>query len=134
MDNETKFIVRCIAWVAVVLVLGLAGGAVGCPYYKVWKRGMDGKAKLEKATQDRQITIREARAKMESAKYLRGAEVERAKGVAEANKIIGDSLKGNTAYLRYLWIMGLQDGSSEVIYIPTEANLPILEASRKAQK
>jgi hypothetical protein len=30
-----------------------------------------------------------------------------------------------------LWIQGLQDGSSETIYIPTEANLPILEATRK---
>ncbi len=59
-----------------------------------------------------------------------GAEVERAKGVAEANKIIGSSLKGNESYLRYLWIQGLQDGSSEVIYIATEAGLPILEASR----
>ena len=51
--------------------------------------------------------------------------------MAEANKIIGASLKSNEAYLRYLWIQGLQDGSSEVIYIPTEANLPILEAVRK---
>ena len=61
------------------------------------------------------------------------AEVERAKGVAEANEIIGESLKENEAYLRYLWIIGLQDGSSEVIYIPTEANLPILEATRGIQ-
>ncbi len=71
---------------------------------------------------------------MESAKSLAMAEVERAKGVAEANQIIGESLKGNESYLRYLWIQGLQYGSSEVIYIPTEANLPILEASRKLQK
>lgn len=58
------------------------------------------------------------------------AEVERAKGVAEANVIHGDSLKDNEAYLRYLWTIGLQDDSSKVIYIPTEANLPIMEATR----
>ena len=46
--------------------------------------------------------------------------------------ITDDSLKGNDAYLRYLWVQGLQDGSSEVIYIPTEAGLPILEATRGA--
>lgn len=28
------------------------------------------------------------------------------------------------------WVKGLTDGSSEVIYVPTEANLPILEAGR----
>ena len=50
--------------------------------------------------------------------------------VEKANEIIGNSLKDNDAYLRYLWIKGLHDGSSEVIYIPTEANLPILEATR----
>jgi hypothetical protein len=60
--------------------------------------------------------------------------VERAIGVAEANEIIGESLRENEAYLRYLWINGLHDGSSEVIYIPTEANLPILEAVRKMRE
>ncbi|RZF83206.1 hypothetical protein EXT46_07105 [Pseudoalteromonas sp. CO325X] len=54
--------------------------------------------------------------------------MERAKAAAQANKIIGESLKGNEEYLRYVWIKGLQDGSGERIYIPTEAGLPILEA------
>jgi len=67
----------------------------------------------------------------ESAKNLAKAEIERAKGVAEANKIIGESLKGNEAYLRYLWIQSLSDGHSETIYVPTEANLPVLEATRR---
>lgn len=62
---------------------------------------------------------------------LAEAEIERAKGVAEANRIIGESLKGNEAYLRYLWIQGLQEGSTpQVVYVPTEAGLPILEAGR----
>ena len=116
--------------ITVIIVLVM----VGCPLYGVWQKGLDGKAKLKKANWDRQIAIREAKAKMESAKYLRAAEVERARGVAEANKIIGDSLKSNSEYLHYLWIKGLNDGTSEVIYVPTEANLPILEAGRKFKK
>ena len=58
----------------------------------------------------------------------------RAKGVAAANKIIGDSLHGNEAYLRYLWIDGLREHGkgAAVIYVPTEAGLPILEAGRGA--
>lgn len=79
-------------------------------------------------------TLRAAEAKREAASALAGAEIERAKGVAEANRIIGESLKENEAYLRYLWIQGLQDGSSEVIYIPTEANLPVMESTRLLKK
>ncbi|MGB3393800.1 MAG: hypothetical protein WA956_12380 [Stenotrophomonas sp.] len=52
--------------------------------------------------------------------------------MAEANRIIGDSLKGNEGYLRYLYIDALKTTPNQTIYIPTEAGLPILEAQRKA--
>ncbi len=101
-----------------------------CPRYKVWQQGMAGRAKLRESESSRKVKIEKAKAKLEAAKFESQAEIERAKGVAKANRIIGDSLKENEADLRYLWILGLQDGSSEIIYIPTEANLPILEAAR----
>lgn len=98
---------------------------------KVYEQNLAGEAELARATQNRQIRIQEAKAKQEAATLEAQAEVERAKGVAEANKIIGDSLKGNEAYLRYLWIQGLQEGATpQVVYVPTEAGLPILEAGR----
>jgi len=134
-NDETKRI-NPAPWVVlgiICLVLLIALGMWGCPKYNVWQKELSGKAQLKKAEWNRQITIKEAQAKKEAAKALAGAEVERAKGVAEANEIIGKSLKNNEAYLRYLWIIGLHDGSSEVIYIPTEANLPILESVRKLQ-
>ena len=134
-NDETKRI-NPAPWVVlgiIGLVLLIALGMWGCPKYNVWQKELSGKAQLKKAEWNRQITITEAEAKKEAAKALAGAEVERAKGVAEANEIIGKSLKDNEAYLRYLWINGLHDGSSEVIYIPTEANLPILESVRKLQ-
>jgi len=98
--------------------------------YDVWAYRKSGEAELACAESSRQIKTLEAKAAMESSKHLADAEVIRARGVAEANKIIGDSLKGNESYLRYLWIQGLQDGKNQVIYVPTEANLPILEATR----
>lgn len=114
---------------AAVLTCGLiAGGCWAHPRYQVYSQELAGKAKLAEAESSRQIAVFEAKAKKESAAMLAEAEVERAKGVAAANEIIGKSLQGNEAYLRYLWIQGLQDGSSEVIYIPTETNLPLLEA------
>ena len=93
-----------------------------------------GEADLLEAESTKRKMVEEARAKLDSAKLLSQAEVERAKGVAEANKIIGDSLKNNESYLRYLYIQNLEkaEGSgSSVIYIPTEAGLPILEAGKR---
>ena len=93
----------------------------------------EGEAILLKAENEKKAAIEESRAKLESAKLLAEAEVERARGVAEANKIIGDSLKGNESYLRYRWIEGLQTNQMQVIYVPTEGNLPILESQRLNQ-
>lgn len=115
-------------------VLVIVMGCLLYPQYGVYKQTLDGKAELAKATQNRQIRIQESRAKLEAASLDAQSEIERAKGVAEANKIIGDSLKGNEAYLRYLWIQGLQEGATpQVVYVPTEAGLPILEAGKMAK-
>jgi hypothetical protein len=70
------------------------------PKYNVWQKELSGLADLKKAESDRRIAVYEAEAKKDSATLLAIAEVERAKGVAEANKIIGESLKENEAYLR----------------------------------
>lgn len=121
---------RTAIGVVAFIVLSMAG----CPYYNVWEQGMAGRAALMKATQDRQIAVQEAEAKKESASALAQAEIIRAGGVAEANKIIGNSLKNNEAYLRYLWVDGLQQTKNQVIYVPTEANLPIMEASRNTAR
>lgn len=116
---------------AIIVCLTVIGG--GCwiyPQYRVYEQQKEGEANLREAESSRQIKTLEAKAAFESATHLANAEVARAKGVAEANKIIGESLKGNEAYLRYLWITSLDDAKGGVIYIPTEAGMPILEAGR----
>jgi hypothetical protein len=125
--------IATVVWVAAgIFVVG--GGIGGCAYvypkYKVWSAEMEGQAELAQAEGNRKIAVLEAQAKLDSAKSLAAAEIERAKGVAEANRIIGESLQGNEGYLRYLWIQNLESGSNSVIYVPTEANLPILEAGK----
>ena len=125
--------------VAACLILALSGGAiaVGCAYipkYKVYEQRLEGEAELAKADYSKRVAVQDALAKKDSAVLLAEAEALRAEGVAKANKIIGDSLKDNESYLRYLWIHSLQEGKNEVIYVPTEANLPILEASRRPAK
>jgi len=123
---------EAVVWMALAaIVLGVVFGCMwGWPRYRVYSRTLRGQAALQEAEWDRQIRVEEANAENEAAVLLAQAEVSRARGVAEANAIIGESLKENEAYLRYLWINGLHDGSSEIIYVPTEANLPILEATR----
>jgi regulator of protease activity HflC (stomatin/prohibitin superfamily) len=121
-----------LAGVAVIAVIAAAMG--GCPAYNVYMQRMAGNAELAKATANRQIAVQEAVAKREAAIELAKAEIERARGVAGANAIIAESLKGNESYLRYLWITEVAAVGKEgktVVYIPTEANLPILEANRK---
>ena len=134
MTSEEKAMVVVVCFAVVAILALISAGMWGCPKYNVWQKGLKGQAELKQAEWNRQVAIKEASAKKESAQHLADAEVIRAGGVAQANQIIGKSLEKNEAYLRYLWIQGLQYGSSEVIYIPTEANLPILEATRKIQK
>jgi regulator of protease activity HflC (stomatin/prohibitin superfamily) len=121
-----------LSGIGFVALLSLIMG--GCPRYKVWERHMAGEAELAQATANRQIAVQEAQAKREAAIELAQAEIERAKGVAGANAIIAESLKGNESYLRYLWITEVASvgkNGKTVVYVPTEANLPILEATRR---
>ena len=119
-----------VDWLAVggiFVGLILLGGLLwGIPNYKVYARELNGKAQLREAEWNRQIAIEEAEALKESAKLMAEAEVLRAGGIAEANEIIAGSI--TEEYIRYKFVEGLNDGNTEVIYVPTEANLPILEA------
>lgn len=134
------------------IILGFLFGATAIyAEFRGYYQEKRGQAALREAEWDRQIMIEEAKAANESAtqqaearikietangqaelEKARGfaqAEVERAKGVVEANKIIGEGLRGNDDYLRYLWIESTK--GQQVIYIPTEAGLPVLEAGKR---
>ena len=127
MDISFGWIFGC--FMALIFTVGL--GMWGCPTYNVYSAEMNGKAELAQAEQNRQIQIAQSKAKAEAAEFEANAEVTRAEGVAKANKIIGDSLKGNEDYLSYLWVNNIENNKNEtVVYVPTEANMPILEATR----
>lgn len=130
MNDELKIVFSWVVVLFLALMFIFASFAIYAKY-NLWASALRGEAELKRADWNRQITVREAQAKMDSSHLLAEAEIERAKGVAQANKIIGDSLKENEGYLRYLWIDSLQHTSNQIIYIPTEAGLPVLEASRK---
>lgn len=119
-------------------IIGLSIGTIvfiialffGIPAYNVWEQEMSGKAEFAKAEQNRRIKIEEAKANLQAEKLNAQAEIERAKGAAQAIEIENGKLTEN--YIRYLWVRQQNNLSDKtVIYIPTEASLPILEANRK---
>lgn len=117
------------------VILLLVGGLSLWPYYRVYSAQMQGRAELARAEQNRKIRVHEAQARMDAARLNAQAEVAAAQGVAEANQIIADSLGGPEGYLRWRYIemlseTGMVRQGRDVIYVPTEAGLPILEAGR----
>lgn len=125
--SSPVFLGTLVAWLFLAF---LVFGLWGCPTYRVWQQEMEGKAEFAKAEQNRRIRIEEARANLEAEKLNAEAEVERAKGAAQAIKIENGSL--TSKYIQYLWVRQQSTlNDKTVIYIPTEGNLPILEAGKR---
>lgn len=113
----------------IVVLLGIVAlGMYGCPKYNVYTQQKEGEALLAYSKASKEVAVSEARAKMESAELLAQADTIRAHGIARSNQIIGASL--TDAYLHWFWIDDI-DKSNNVIYVPTEANLPIMEAGQR---
>lgn len=112
------------ALVSFCLFLGLGMGiAFGYPQYKVWEQSKAGEAALAKATQDRQIKVQEAEAEQEAASKQ-----------AEANRILGESIRQYPESMEQKWVEAIEKTSNQVIYLPTEASVPITESARMTQK
>ena len=129
MDDYNKNLVKTVTRVSWLLIGVVTLFMVGCPQYNVYRQRKDGEGQLAHATSSREIAVAEAKAKMESASLLAQADTIRAHGVAKSNQIIGQSLKNNKEYLQWLWIDNIEKANT--IYIPTETNMPIMEAGRK---
>ncbi len=88
--------------------------------------------RLYRANTEKQAAIAEARAKRDAASFLADAEIERARGVAEANRIIAESITDE--YTRWLYVSNLADlaekSGATVVYVPTEGGIPVLESGR----
>lgn len=111
------------------LILGLIWG---WNVVKVYSATQTGKAEYARAESNRNIRVLEARAANEAAALQAEAEITRARGVSEANRIVAEGLGGPEGYLRYLYIDMLRENEGQqTIYVPTEAGLPILEAGRR---
>lgn len=115
-----------IVLVVVSVIVGLALLLFVWPQYKVWQQGMSGQARLAEAKQSKQIAIETAQAELDSAKLR-----------SEAIKVIGETAKQYPEYRNQEFIGAfgdaLRDGKiQQIIYVPTEANIPVLEAGKRS--
>lgn len=137
MQEKSVFTAGNVTLSIVIFIVSVAllfGGAFGCKEYNRYQGRQDAKNDLVRAESTRKIKVEEAKAAKLSAVELAAAEITRAGGVAEANKIIAGSI--TPEYLRYFYIQQLSEVEhlgGKIIYVPTEAGLPILEAERLNQ-
>ena len=129
--KNSKALVIVFAAIAILVVVLM----VGLPVYNVWQQEMAGKAEMAKAEQNRKILIEEAKARFEAEKLNAQAEVERARGMAEAMKLENGTL--NTTYNQYLFIRTLEKLADkgdlpQIIYMPAEGLVPVMDVSTKA--
>lgn len=107
------------------LVLALIGLTLWAwPTYRVWSKGMNGRAVLREAEFEKQIMIETAKAEVEAAKLR-----------AEAIALMGEAAQKYPEYRQQEFIAAfaeaVQSGAiDQIIYVPTEANIPITEAGR----
>ena len=95
---------------------------------KVYSKQQSGRAQLAEAEFSKQVQLEEAKANLESQKLNSQAEVERAKGAAQAIEIEDGKL--TERYIQYLYVQNLENLDTQLIYVPTEGGLPLLEANR----
>jgi len=125
-----------IGTLGLVTFVGLACGALyGCPQYNIYVQRSSGEAELAGAQYSKQVAVQTAQAKLDAASLEAQTDVVRANGVAKANAILAQSLGGPEGYLRWKYIEMLETTAGSprqsVIYVPTEAGLPILEAGKR---
>ncbi|MEE9119432.1 MAG: hypothetical protein V3U02_12675 [Calditrichia bacterium] len=124
MKEDTKNILvgACI----VGLILGLIASLfIVLPIWNVWRAGLSGEASLVKAEQTKKIMIETARAEKESARLR-----------ADAIEIMGKAAKDFPEYRKQEFMGAFADALREgnvaqIIYVPTEASIPILEAGKR---
>lgn len=135
MNNPILALFTWIIAIAIALA-ALFGIWYGYKNVQVWGAEMSGRAVLAEAEFSRQARVEEARAKAAAAELEGQAELTRAEFAAQANAALAEGLGGPEAYLRYIYIRMLEEQGTagSVIYIPTEAGMPILEAGRVAQQ
>lgn len=121
--------------VLILVIIGVIGGAGFClwffPVWHVWQAQKSGQAALAEAQFEQRIQVAQAEGRLLAATKNKEAAIIEAQAVAAQISEIGEGLKQHDLYLRWQWIRMMEEREGETIYVPTEANLPVLEATRR---
>ena len=121
---DVKDVIDVVVGIVVTILL-VVGFLFGLQYFKVFSAEMSGKAILAQATNERQAQVEQARAEYEAAQLR-----------ADAIAIVGEAAQKYPEY-RYQEFLGsfaeaFKAGKiNQVVYVPTEAMIPIMEAGKR---
>jgi regulator of protease activity HflC (stomatin/prohibitin superfamily) len=116
-----------------------AGLVVGIFLLTLVSKAVGPQLNLYRANTEKQAVIAEQKAQSEAAEFAARSAVTQAeakaqamiieaKALAESQDIIAKTL--TPEYIRYLYIKAIENNPNQVIYVPTEAGMPILESGR----
>ena len=115
-----------ISFGTLFLIVLVGAVMAGCPTYSVYSARMEGEAVVARANGAKMALVAQATAEKDAAQLR-----------ADAIKIVGQAAKDFPEYRQQEFIgsfaEALHQGKiSQIIYVPTEANIPITEAGRVA--
>jgi regulator of protease activity HflC (stomatin/prohibitin superfamily) len=113
--------------IVLLLLISIFGGCAAYPQYNVYSERLAGEAALAKANSTKQVLVTQAQAEKDAA-VLR----------SEAIKIVGQAAKDFPEYRQQEFIGAFADAMQngkidKIIYVPTEANIPIIEAREETK-
>jgi hypothetical protein len=133
-DIDAQIVIRfsrnlAIGLVAFCIALWLLIGLVG-PQLRLYKANTEKKAAIAEARARADAAEYEAERAVEIATAEAEADRVRAEGIADAQAAIDQTL--TSEYIQWYFIDRLDDVEGQIIYVPTEAGVPIPEAGRAA--
>lgn len=120
-QQERNNVLKIIAGIAIAGAVVIAGLMAGMPQYNVYSARLDGEAIKAHAEGAKEAMVSQARAEKESAQLR-----------AEAIAIVGKAAKEYPEYRQQEFIGAFAEAMhqgriNQIIYVPTEGNIPILE-------
>ena len=124
MNKDIKIIVTFLVSVVVFILVGGIATSVVVSNMNVYTSRLAGQAAYAHSESERKVLVSQAEAELEAAKLR-----------AEAIKIVGEMAKQFPEYREQEFIGAFgealkSDKIDQIIYVPTEANIPIIEKKR----
>jgi len=124
MNKDVKIIVTFLVSVVVFILVGGIATSVVVSNMNVYTSRLAGQAAYAHSESERKVLVSQAEAELEAAKLR-----------AEAIKIVGEMAKQFPEYREQEFIGAFgealkSDKIDQIIYVPTEANIPIIEKKR----